>query len=176
MSIKDYWQLPTDDLEGRIYALLKAETAEKGYMTKYDILLALKMQPSPDIDEILFRLLEEDLITERPKGSGDFRVKRDKPRAKPSAFTGIFFCKECRVEVYRHPHIKMRTKKKLQEVKNKSRLALFQHAMRVGHRKAALEEIWVNEHWGDKGFEIPGEVPREPHHLSASQFLGYHRE
>lgn len=171
MDLREYWNLSSvnDALEEHIRCVLQAETAERGYMTHYDIAQALHIPMDDALDEVLSSLVKDGRITENPRGSGWFRIKRNKPREKLSSFTAIFFCSVCGTELYRHPHIKMKTQKKRHELQKASRLALFQHAMRVGHDKSSVQECWVNERWGDKGFEIPGEEPRVNDHGSASQ-------
>lgn len=195
MSLKHYWdkdesekgemrdrvaprlpireEVPGATLEDRLIYILRKETAKKGYMTPYDLADRLGADLTREwwveTYVALRRLLEQGLITEQPKGSQYFRIKRDKPRAKLAAYTAIFFCSACGTEVYRHQHIKVRTKKKLAEIKRYSRTELLKHARRVGHTKGGLREYWINERWGDKGFEIPGKEPYDER-MSASRF------
>lgn len=160
MSIKNYWQQEAGDLEGRILAILKVETAESGYLTSFNIAQSLKINHSPAIYEALHSLCGQGLVTESPKGSERFRIKREKPRTEVSSFTVICFCDVCGMEVYRHSNIKMRTEKKLQLIKGQSQWAFTKHIRRLKHTGSKLSEWWVNELWGDEKWGIPGKEPR----------------
>lgn len=92
-------------------------------------------------------------------------------RHTPDPFTVLHFCSTCGVEVYRRQHVRVKTQKVLTEIRQNSRLALFQHVQRVQHSGRLTGDLWVNERFGDDAFEIAATEEKAAPHTQASNVL-----